>query len=351
MDYKPTQHIEQTLDSASSVTLESQADFSLVVKKTLVPGSLQKELTRTYPINVDKDFSMAPSLSGDSMPQTGSRREGLHIQSQIESPIRSDIRSGSSGTIDPSALLAPPSPANNTGHTITDQSPQQSAVISKPNSPDSSHLASKRSLLPLAAISSSTGPREEVRRKDTVSPSNSSSGSIRVSEAIFRGRKRGSEYIMNPTHASVADIAFPFGAANLDANSQDNQSKHTHQGKKSRTQGPDSEPAANAATAANATNHPSTQQPDANAGLEAYLADYNQQQRQQPYANRDRMLQMMIDSGIPAIVAAAQRNKNNPIDPDLHPAYCGIKLRDAEAHEMETKMLWSPLNMSLMSAS
>ena len=56
----------------------------------------------------------------------------------------------------------------------------------------------------------------------------------------------------------------------------------------------------------------------------------------------------MIDSKIPSIVAAAERNKNKPIDPDLHPAHCGIELTNEEAVEMDKKLMWLPLDFSYM---
>ena len=58
------------------------------------------------------------------------------------------------------------------------------------------------------------------------------------------------------------------------------------------------------------------------------------------------MLQVMLDSGNPNVVAAAQRNIDGPAGEDLHPAYCGVQLTNLEAHVMERDLTWLPMDMS-----
>ena len=355
--------ISQNLDSAPSMLPNSQADSSNVAGELPVLGALQENFTQTFPPRVYKEFPTALSASSDGLQQKASHSKTHHGQSHTESTlIMSDIRNESSGTTNPSAPSAQVLQPGSTDHTVTEQSLQEPKVVWKADLSVFGPPPTKPSL-PKTAAKPSTVNQQQVLRDFTTVPSNDLSVSTAASKVVSYGKKRGSGQLMNPKNIAMAHAPASSTAENHDVNTQDSQSYHTHQSKKTRTQGPGLEPSAGAAkdlntfkpvtmadleSTADATEHSTSRQSFTMADVDAFFADQDQMQRQKQYAKRDEMLQRMIDSKIPSIVAAAERNKNKPIDPDLHPAYCGIELTNEEAFEMDKKMMWLPLDFSYM---
>ena len=341
---------------------DSWPKTSRVTEEAVLSGNMQKDFPQTCLNSVYKEFPTALSLSSDGPQQKASHLRIHHGQRQMESTLMSDIRNGSSGATDPSALSAPVLYPANTDHTVTEQSLQEPKVVWKADLSVFGPPPSKPSLRPTPAKPSTVNQEKFFRDVTKLQPKDLSTSGV-ASGAASNVRKRGREYIMDPENAAVADTPASSIAEIHGINNQGHQSDYTHQSKKSRTQGHNLEPTTRATkdlttfkpvttadheSTADATPHTTTQQAFTMADVDAFFADQDQKQRRQQHVKRDEMLQRMIDSKIPSIVAAAERNKNKPIDPDLHPAYCGIELTNEEAVDMDKKLMWLPLDFSYM---
>ena len=339
-------NIEQKVDTAPPMALKTHPDLRKVAGKEPRSNHMQNYLMQTSPDNSHKDFltvpsplSTAPSLSGDGMQHKTSHLEDHHGQNQMEPITMSEVGSGLSGTIDPRKLLEPVLLPVDIDHTVTKQSLQHSAVAGQTEFFDSTHWPSHKHIHPDDIM------RLYIHQSE---PSFYQSDPTTFSEAAIHGVKRGREHIMNSETLFMTNYPRQSTPEKDIESTQDNQSDHTHQSKKSRTQSPDLKPDADVTE--DFTNfEPIRKAPFTMADIDGYLAHRHQKQRQQQYRNRDTMLKLMMDSKIPSIVAAAHRNKDAPIDPGLHPAYCGVKLTYAEAHEMNTKMKWLPMGFGFMS--
>ena len=307
----------------------------------LASGKSSACTSRSAPIaSALESLQTTISQHSDGTNHRSSHSKGHHGKAPQESLIISDNQNEPSGATSPNALPVPVLLPGDTDQTVIAPNLQQSAMVSTIDLPNSIRPSSIRSLLPMAATFP-TGSEEKVHSGDTIVSADNPVASTAASEAAPLGKKRGSQHITDPENASPAGIPPPPSAENHDLNARDNQSDHIHQSKKRRTQESDLE-----LTADTGKDH-TTHESGIFAKIDAYFADQNQRQLEGQYARREEMLQVMLDSGIPSIVAAAHRNKN--INPDLHPAYCSIELTNAEAYEMETKLKWLPLNMSNMS--
>ena len=341
-------NIERKVDAAPSMALTTHPDLRKVTGKEPRSNHMQNYLMQTSPDNSHKDFltvpspfTTAPSLSVDSMQHKTSHLEGHHGQNRMEPITMSEVGSGLLGTIDPRKLLEPVLLLVDIDHTVTKQSLQHSAVAGQAEFFDSTHWPSHKHIHPDDIM------RLYIHQSE---PSLYHSEPTTFSEAAIHGVKRGREHTMSSETLFMTNYPRQSTPEEEFENTQDIQSDHTPQSKKSRTQSPDLKP--NADITEDFTNfEPIRKAPFTMADIDGYLAHHHQKQRQQQYRNRDTMLKLMINSKIPSIVAAAHRNKDAPIDPDLHPAYCGVKLTYAEAHEMNTKMKWLPMGFGFMSES